>query len=364
MKIKRADIRRGMLGLSIVAALGFSGFASGYSVDGNEITLRMGSGHPPVIKYVEELSKYFAPNVQKRVAAETKYKIKFQEHYAGTVVNVFDTLEGVQDGRLDIGGWCVCFDDDKAMAMNLPYYTPFSPPDGNVAIKVFRKLVDTHPELYQDYEKRYNQKLIALSGFSNYGMMTKFDWSRFEDLKGRKILAAGPNLPWVKGAIPVRTTIPTIAQQMQTGVGEGIVLFPDTLFKLKIHESAKYYTTVDFGAVVQISLTMNSGTRAKLPPEVVKIIDEEARKYETHSMAASMADYDWGIAQLEKAGVTIKSIDRATAKAWALALKDWPNERAQNVKQKKGIDMPGIMRDYIRLIEETGYRFPVSYEIR
>ena len=364
MNTRPPSIRLAVLGVSVAAALGFSGLASAYSVKDNEITLRMGSGHPPVIKYVEEMSKYFAPNVQKRAAAETKYKIKFQEHYSGTVVNVFDTLEGVQDGRLDIGGWCVCFDDDKAMAMNLPYYTPFSTPDGNAAIKVFRKLVDDHPELFQDYEKRYTQKLIALSGFNNYGLMTAFDWNKFEDLKGRKILAAGPNLPWVRGAIPVRTTIPTIAQQMQTGVGEGIVLFPDTLFKLKIHESAKYYTTVNFGAVVQISLTMNSSTRTKLPPEVVKIIDEEARKYETHSMAASMADHDWGMEQLKKAGVTVKAIDPGVAQAWALALKDWPNERAQDVKQKKGIDMPKIMRAYIRLIEDTGYRFPVKYEIK
>ena len=86
-------------------------------------SLRIGSDFT-FITYVKEVSKYFVPNVKKRVAAETKYKMNFKEH-AGTVVNVFDTLEGTQDGRLDIGAWCVCFDDDKAMAMNLTYYVPF-----------------------------------------------------------------------------------------------------------------------------------------------------------------------------------------------------------------------------------------------
>ena len=100
---------------------------------------------------------------------------------------------------------------------------------------------------------------MAITGFNNYGLLSAFEWNTFEDLKGRKILAAGPNLPWVQGGIPVRTTIPKAAQQLQTGVGEAIILFPDTDYKLKLHEATKggVYTLMDFGAVVQISLTMN-----------------------------------------------------------------------------------------------------------
>ena len=54
-------------------------------------------------------------------------------------------------------------------------------------------------------------------------------------------------LPWVKGGIPVRTTIPKAAQQLQTGVGEAIVLFPDTDYKLKLHEATKggVYTVIE-----------------------------------------------------------------------------------------------------------------------
>lgn len=353
-----------LMGIAAAAAIAFPGAASAASIQGDDITLRIGSGHPPFITYVKWMKDFVVPEVKKRVEAGTKYKIKFNEHYAGTVVNVFDTLEGVQDGRLDIGGWCVCFDDDKAMAMNLPYFFPFQTPDGNAAIKVFRRLVDERPELFQDYAKRYNQKLIGMSGFNNYGLLTAFDWKNFADLKGHKILAAGPNLPWVRGGIPVRTTIPTAAQQLQTGVGEGIVLFPDTVFKLKLHESAKFYTNVNFGAVVQISLTMNMDARKKLPKEVVAIIDQVAREYETKSIAASMEDHDWGIKKLKEAGIKVRDIAPEAARAWATELKDWPNERAQFVKEKKGIDMPAIMRTYAKYIKETGFSFPVDYVIK
>ncbi len=363
--MKNVIQKLGVLGVATATALAFGNTANAISIKDNNITLRMGSGHPPFITYVKEMSKFFGPRVVARVAKETKWKLKFREHYSGTVVKVFDTLEGVQDGRLDIGGWCVCFDDDKAMAMNLNYFIPFGEPDGNKTIKQFSRIVKQFPDIHKDFGKRYNQKLIGLSGFNNYGLLTAFKWDKFEDLKGHKILAAGPNLPWVKGGIPVRTTIPTAAQQLQTGVGEGIVLFPDTDYKLKLHEATKggWYTITDFGAVVQIALTLNLKTRAKLPPEVVKIIDEVAKEFTIHSMAAGMNDHSWGIQKLKEAGVKIKTISPAAKKAWAEKLKDWPNERAQAIKKKKGIDMPSIMRAYMKMQRDDGHKFPVDYVI-
>jgi TRAP-type C4-dicarboxylate transport system substrate-binding protein len=354
----------GVFGLAAAALLA-TGSAGAVSIKDKEITMRIGSGHAPNITYVGEVNKFFVPRVVERVEKETGYKIKFNEHYSGTVVNVFDTLEGTQDGRLDIGAWCVCFDDDKAMAMNINYFVPFHHPDARVNIKIMRKLMAQYPELIQDLEGRYNQKLIAITGFNNYGLFTGFDWNKFEDLKGRKILAAGPNLPWVKGGIPVRTNIPQLAQMMQTGVGEGVVLFPDTDYKLKLHETVKqgFYTVTDFGGTIQIVVTMNLDTRKKLPPEVLKIIDEVALEYETHATEVSMGDHQWGLDKLAEAGVKIKKIDPQAKKEWAMQLKDWPNERAHAVKGKKNIDMPKIMNAFIKLSEEVGHAWPIQYPI-
>jgi len=334
----------------------------------NEITLRMGSGHGELVTYVAFMKNQFAKNVSERAAKETKYTVKFNHHYGGSLVKVFDTLEGVQDGRLDIGGWCVCFDDDKAMALNITYFVPFGEPDGRKNQKVMLRLLKEFPELYQDLDKRYNQRLLSMGGFGNYGLMTGFDWNEFKDLNNRKILAAGPNLPWLEGiAIPVRTTIPTAAQQLSTGVGEGIVLFPDTNYKLKFHEASgknTVYALTDFGNIIQNVLSINKRTEARLPPEVLKIIEEEAVKWGTDSTAKSVVDHDWGIEQLRKAGVKIKEISPEVRKAWAERLKDWPNERAQDVKAKKGIDMPKIMRAYIKYMEEGGHKHPIDYQIK
>ena len=109
---------------------------------------------------------------------------------------------------------------------------------------------------------------------------------------------------------------------------------------------------------------MNLRSRKKLPPEVTKIIDEEAAKYHTHSLAASQNDHSWGIAKLKGAGTKIRAIDPAAKRAWAQKLANWPNERAQAVSKKKKIDMGKIMRAYIAGTKAGGHKYPVDYVIK
>ena len=89
------------LGLLISGAIATSAIAGSY-------TLRVGSGHPSApTAYVTGMEKVFVPNIKKRVAAETKHKIKIIEAYAGKIAKVHETLEAVEKGLLDIGSYCV-----------------------------------------------------------------------------------------------------------------------------------------------------------------------------------------------------------------------------------------------------------------
>ena len=83
------------------------------------IKLRIASGHPPANTYVALMQSFFVPEVTKRVAAKTKYKVEFVEGYGGAMVKVADTLEGVQSGIIDIGGYNFGFEPS-----NLPLH-PF-----------------------------------------------------------------------------------------------------------------------------------------------------------------------------------------------------------------------------------------------
>ena len=349
------------LGLVLGAAIGVSSIANADS-----FTLRIGSGHPSApTAYVDSMENFFVPEVTKRVAARTDHKVRFIEAYAGTVASVFETMEAVEKGLLDIGGWCQCFEPTKALGMNITYFIPFTTPDAMQQVKGFRQLLTEHPELYEDYSGKYKQTLLAISGFDNYGLGTTFAWDKTEDLKGRKILGAGPNLPWISmsGALPVTTTLPTAYNQLDTGVGEGLLMFPSSYNGFKFHEPAPHYKITNFGAMSQVSLTMNNDSRKKLPADVLAIIDEVAKEYEIVSTQNSMDKELSGLDNMAKTGAIITEMTRNAQASWATLLIDWPNERAGAISDQEGIDGKTIMRRYIELLAADGHHFPVDYPI-
>lgn len=74
----------------------------------DSFTLRIGSGHPKgPAPYVTTMSDFFAVEVSRRIAEETDHTVEFIEAYGGAIAGVADTLESVQQGILDIGGFCV-----------------------------------------------------------------------------------------------------------------------------------------------------------------------------------------------------------------------------------------------------------------
>ncbi len=329
-------------------------------------TLRIGSGHPSApVAYVDSMEHFFVPEVVKRVRERTAHEVRFIEAYAGTVAKVKETLEAVEKGILDIGGWCNCFEPTKALGMNLPYFLPFTTPDAVLGVKVFRQLLTEFPELYQNYSAGYNQTLLGISAFENYGLGTNFQWERTSELEGHKILGAGPNLPWISGAgaVPVTTTLPTAYNQLDTGVGEGLLMFPSSYNGFKFHEPAPYFKITNFGAMPVVSLTMNNDTRARLPKEVVDIIDEVGREYDIQSAQNSMNRERAGLENMRKTGGIITELSRQAQIDWAQSMIDWPAERAQAIVDAESIDAKKIMRRYVEILKEAGHKFPVNYPL-
>ena len=80
----------------------------------DSFTFRIGSGHPKgPAPYVTTMSDFFAAEVKSRVAERTEHKVNFVEAYGGSIAGVADTLESVQSGILDFGGFCICFEPSK-----------------------------------------------------------------------------------------------------------------------------------------------------------------------------------------------------------------------------------------------------------
>jgi TRAP-type C4-dicarboxylate transport system substrate-binding protein len=346
------------------------GMVSAASAD--SFTLRIGSGHPAPTPYVFGLQEYFVPTVTKRIADETDHKVRFIEAYGGKIANVFDTLEAIEKGLLDIGAYCVCFETSKLLPWNFDYFLPFTTSDVRLSNKLKSEIVENHPEL-KEMLGNYNQSYLpGMTGFDDYGIGTVEPWSSPEELKGKKIVAAGPNLPWATlfGVLPVTSSLPQMYNDMQTGVAEGTIIFPSAHGgSYKFFEVAPYWTVTGFGAMNQNMLAINNDTKAKLPQEIMDIITEEAANYSVWANDYAYEWYEKGLKVISEEG-SKRGIDNAVTelsmegrKVWATVLKDWPNERANDIISEYGIDAAAIMNDYMDLAEKEGHVWPVRYEI-
>src|SRR3989304_5714095 len=140
------------------------------------IRLRIASGHPPANTYVALMQSFFVPEVTKRVAAKTKHKVEFVEGYGGAMVKVADTLEGVQSGIIDVGGFCFCFEPSNLPLHAFQVMLPFGTMDPTVSLKVARAVYDKVPYMSKVFEDKFKQKLIALIADNGYNLDTEFEW--------------------------------------------------------------------------------------------------------------------------------------------------------------------------------------------
>jgi len=346
-----------------LGALALSALAAPLAAD--TFTLRIGSGHPngPAV-YVTDTANFFVPEVVRRVAAETDHEIEFVEGYGGAIAGVAETLEAVQNGILDVGAYCICFEPAKLFLHNFPYYAPFGSQDSAQAMTAVRSVYNDVPWLTEQFTKEYKQELLGLHGWDNYHLGTTDPWDSVDDLKGVKIGGAGPNLPWLEfaGAIPVQSTLPDGYLSLQTGVYNGWLMFPSAYLGFKFHEPAPNYTLVGFGAMPVNALTMNSRTMASLPEDVQAIIREVGQAYEDQSGASLNAAQKRGLDGLEAAGANVKSLPADARAGWAESLVGFPQQQATEADSR---GMPGseVLKAYLAAAEAAGVEWPVAYAV-
>lgn len=328
-------------------------------------TLRIGSGHPdgPSV-YVSDVANFFVPEVVRRVSEETDHEIEFVQGYGGAIVGVADTLEAVQDGILDIGAYCMCFETAKLFLHNFPFFAPFGPQSSAEQVAAVRAVYDQVPWLEEQFTSQYGQVMLGLHGWDNYHLGTTDPWETIADLQGVKIGGAGPNLPWLEfaGAVPVQSTLPEGYLSLQTGVYNGWLMFPSGYLGFKFYEPAPYYTMVGFGAMAVNVLTMNSRSLAALPPEVQQIILEVGAAYEAGAGASLDARQAAGLTGLRDAGAIITELPQEVRAEWAASMAEFPRQQVADANSR---GMPGteVMSLYLQAVSNTGYAWPFEYTL-
>ena len=358
-------ISKSIFGVATAGLLAGS-LATATPADAKTINVRIASGHPPTVVYAGLMKTFFQTELKKAVEAKTSHKINFIEGYSGSIVKVFEVFEGVQNGVVDIGGFCYCFEASKLPMHAFQIMLPFGTMDPVKSVAIATDVYKKFPSLGKRFQ-RYGQTLLAIIGDGGYNLGTQFPWKKVSDLKNRKILGAGLNLNWLRqagiGIIPVTDGLPGWYQKLKTGVAEGGIMFPSAWGPVfKLHEVGKFYTTIGFGSITWHGLTVNNRYWASLPPEVKPIFLEVADRYRVKTGVFNKVGYKKDMNWLRK-NITVSDLPADVRLAWAKGLKHWPQQHA-NELEKKGFPAKAILNTTLNSAEKHGYKWPVRYVVK
>lgn len=319
-----------------VAALFTTVLLAGPATAQQTIRLTMAASHPATIPWINLMSTYFKPEVDKRLAASGKFKIEWNEAYGGQLYKFNATLSAVQDGITDIGWVGTVFESSKMQLANVTYNAPFATDNALVLAEIFNELNDTMPALKKEWDD-HNAVFLAATVVDTHNLFTKTPTVKFEDLKGKKISSPGVAAVFLRGtgAVAVDGALTSWYTDIQSGVTDGVVTIPSGFFPAKLYEVAPHISRLSIGAMFTGGLAINKDSWAKLPPEVKTALREVGREYSKQLGALVNKRSEEAISAMLERGAK---------------LAPWPaEERAKWVSS-----MPNVARDWARAAEGRG----------
>ncbi|MDR1242968.1 MAG: TRAP transporter substrate-binding protein DctP [Deltaproteobacteria bacterium] len=346
----------------------FTATAMSFSASAAETkkTLRftIGSGHTArSLEYLIVAEDFFMPEIQKRVAEKTNYVVEWVPTF-GTVAGLSDILKATQEGLVEFS-----FLMTGALAGQLPYHNfstilPFTTNDPLVAMKAAYRLYDEFPVLKTTFTDKFNQRLLAIHGLSDYGLYSSYPIKGVGDLANKKIGGSGRNLLWLQntGAIPITSNLSDGYTSLQTKLIDAQFCAASWGVNYKFPEVAKYYTDAGLGCSPIILLTVNSDTWQSIPEEVRQIIQEVADEYALKSTEMSRDTLKSSMEAIVKQGGTIVTLTDELKREWCDKLPNLPDIAEKELGQE-GLK---ILKGYTEILEEMGqpvarrWSFPIK----
>lgn len=329
----------------------------------DNFTLRMGGGHTTGTTYIKVFDTFFAEEVAKRVKAKTGHNIRFIKAWGGSVAKVDGGIEAVQKGSLDIALSPIGFEQARAGLLNYSAYLPFTSDDPVLQQQVASRMLKEVSAL-QASMKPYNAHVLAQMVTEAYSVATTFEIHKLEDLKGKRIAMTGTNAPLFipTGAVPVTLGVGDHYQAIQNGLAEGSLFWVSGMEAFKLREVAKVWTKTGFGSYSTLAAFMNLDTRARLPKDVVAIIDQVADEATVVVAKQSKQRDSETEARIAGEGVKVITLSQAERGRWAQMVKDLPSKAAKEL-DAKGQPATQVMKTYVKFLGDAGYKMPFDYPL-
>jgi TRAP-type C4-dicarboxylate transport system substrate-binding protein len=313
-------------------------------------------GYPPRALWTKMFIEYFIPEVDKRLAKNGKYKIDWLQAWGGQIVKPRGVLDGIKNKLGDIGIVTTVFHASKLPLNNLPYYTPFSSRNPKIVSKVMDDLATKFPEFQKQFDDQNQIQLTSYSSIDNYGVFAKPKMDKVDDLKGMKVIAAGPNALYMKavGAVTVLGDLTTQCNMLKTGIADATVIWPEATITFKLVEVAPHYLETDFGTGVNKSVTVNKEVWASLPDEVKTVLKEVAVEYRERMAQAALDLSEKSVKTFVKNGGTIVKLSGEQKKQWADMMPNIAMNLAEDVEKRNGYPAKKILAAYMDALRAAG----------
>ncbi len=352
MAISRRTLLSGAAALAVAPAVVTGGRAFGQD---KTIKLTVAASHPVQIPWVEPLKTIMvAKSNEKLEAMKSSHRINWTEAFGGSLYGFQDTLTAVTNGLTDIGWIGALWEPAKLPLQNIMYSTPFATNSVKQAVDVMNLLNDKNASVKKEWE---SNKVVCFGACvsDGYHLFTKFPINSLDDLKGKKILGPPVCAPWLQGAgaTLVVAGLPVQYSQLQTGIGDGVILIATGAWPLKIHEVAPYITEIDTGPLTFGGSAMNADSYKRMPPEVQKVLSELGREYSAENARLIGVRYELAMKNMAANGAKISKMSQADRKKFVDAMpplgKLWVEQN-----EKKGIPARQIMSEFMNTVRAQG----------
>ena len=320
------------------------------------INLTAVDGYPPKSLWIKEFIEFYIPEVDRRLAKTNKYKIHWNQAWGGQIVKPNGVLEGIQKGLGDIGIVTTAIYGDKMNILSVAYATPFVSTDPKLVSHTIDAMVEKFPAIRKTFES-YNQVYLTNAVvLDSYQVFTKPTVKGLSDMKGLKIAGAGFNLRYLGplGAVGVSAPLVNYYNQIQTGVVEGCLAWPEAAVTFKLAEVAPSMLKADIGSVNTKVVTANADTWKRLPDEVKTVLKVVAIEYRDRLAKLAAEEGADSIAAYKKAGGVVHDLPKVERTKWARELPNIAQQWATGLDKEgaQGTEMLKFYMDAMRAAKQ------------
>ncbi|MFC1929961.1 TRAP transporter substrate-binding protein DctP [Chloroflexota bacterium] len=308
-----------------------------------------------------EILKWYAEELEQR----TNGLIKVKHIWSFGMSRPSEELPNNQAGLSQLVKLVQGFYPSELRLNSFSQAVPFTLTDPVAAGKVHDVIYYDERLVDPEFESLDLKFLFGLTGES-YTLFSTRPVTKLADLEAMKMaLTPEPYFNWLEAvkAVPLGITLADRVPGLETGMIEGSLLTLDLQTAFGEDEVCPYLMSLDFGAIVYELYAMNLGVWNDLPKNMQDIIDELNREASERAVAT---DIRWKAKireELKTAGTEMNpplSFEEKTE--WSNMLSEfvlqWTDETEQMGKPAKA-----VMKRYMELVNETGYKFPREWKV-